>query len=120
MNFFNNNGIRTIDFNLPGVNVEKLRRHWNEFAKSIDSCPDCFDGCGIVICAGGVSYYTCCLILIKTLRDTGCKLPVEVWYLGSEISYEAKSIIESYGASCHNFYDYDNATSLIVYMLKPL
>ncbi len=39
-------------------------------------------GRGIVICAGGVRYFTNAWVCINMLRRNGCALPVEVWHLG--------------------------------------
>jgi Mannosyltransferase putative len=44
-----------------------------------------FAGRGIVICAGGTRLFTCAWVCISLLRSTvGCKLPIQVWYLGPE------------------------------------
>ena len=40
------------------------------------------EGKGIVICAGGVRYFTNAWVCINMLRRLGCQLPVEVWHLG--------------------------------------
>lgn len=45
-------------------------------------------GRGIVICAGGFEYGTCAHILLTRLRETGCTLPVELWYRDGEMSDE--------------------------------
>lgn len=46
--------------------------------------PDFPPGCGIVICAGGIKYFTCAWITVKMLRKLGCRLPIELWHLGPE------------------------------------
>src|SRR5262249_37180472 len=43
--------------------------------------PERFEGRGIVICAGGVRYFTNAWVCISRLRRAGCGLPIEVWYL---------------------------------------
>ena len=55
-----------------------------------------FDGRGIVICAGGVRYFTCAWVLIAILRRVhGVALPIQVWYLGrKEMSDEMRMLLE--------------------------
>lgn len=43
---------------------------------------DRFSGRGIVIPGGGPVYFACAWTAIRVLRDLGCRLPVELWYLG--------------------------------------
>jgi len=48
---------------------------------------------GIVISAGGVRYLTVAYINLHMLRETGCQLPVEIWYNGArEMPLQAKSL----------------------------
>ncbi len=37
-----------------------------------------------MICGGGARYFPCTWVCLNILRQVGCHLPVEVWYLGSE------------------------------------
>lgn len=60
------------------------------------SCPPGrFDGRGIVICAGGVRYFTCAFVLIRLLRrHWRVDLPIQVWHLGSrEMSAEMRGLL---------------------------
>lgn len=43
---------------------------------------DRFDGRGVVIAAGGVKFQLGAWVVVNMLRDHGCKLPIEIWYLG--------------------------------------
>ena len=43
--------------------------------------PEC-DGRGIVIAAGGWRFFASLYVTVKMIRDCGCELPIEVWYLG--------------------------------------
>lgn len=56
-----------------------------------------FAGRGIVICAGGASYFTNAYVLIHVLRNAlGCRLPIEVWHLGpAEMSSRMQSMLHS-------------------------
>lgn len=55
-----------------------------EYIENIPRYPKRFSGRGIVICSGGFRYNTCAWVLIRMLRHLGCKLPIQVWYLGDE------------------------------------
>lgn len=41
-----------------------------------------FAGRGIVIPGGGARYFPCAWVAIRVLRELGCQLPVELWYMG--------------------------------------
>lgn len=41
-----------------------------------------FSGRGIVIAGGGVTYFGCAWVCASMLRWLGCKLPIELWFLG--------------------------------------
>jgi hypothetical protein len=53
-----------------------------KYIDTIGPYPSGYDGRGIVTCAGGTGYNTCAWVLINRLRDLGCRLPIQVWYLG--------------------------------------
>lgn len=55
-----------------------------QYIKTIGPYPGGYDGRGIVTCAGGTGYNTCAWVLINRLRDLGCRLPIQVWYLGEK------------------------------------
>jgi alpha 1,2-mannosyltransferase len=57
-------------------------------------------------------------VAIKALRRTGCDLPIEVWYVGNELSEETISALEGLGAECRDFLDYP-AGPRLGYRLKP-
>src|SRR5206468_3920334 len=40
------------------------------------------EGRGIVICGGGMKYFTNAWVCIKMLRRLGCRLPIQFWFLG--------------------------------------
>jgi FkbM family methyltransferase len=44
--------------------------------------PSFRQACGIVICAGGWRYFPSLYVTVRMIRRTGCRLPVQVWYLG--------------------------------------
>lgn len=52
------------------------------FIRSIPDYPGGFGGRGIVICGGGSRYFTNAWVTIHLLRQFGCQLPIQLWYLG--------------------------------------
>lgn len=58
-----------------------------------------FEGRGIVICAGGVRYFTCAWVLIWFLRRVHrVSLPIQVWHLGQrEMSEEMRLLLVEEG-----------------------
>jgi alpha 1,2-mannosyltransferase len=44
--------------------------------------PPAMAGAGVIACGGG-RYWPGILVLVRMLRETGCTLPVQVWYRGS-------------------------------------
>ena len=63
--------------------------------------PKGIKGRGIVTCGGGYTYFTNAWVLIRMLRHHGCKLPIQLWYLGpDEISDRMKRFVSGYGVEC--------------------
>jgi FkbM family methyltransferase len=62
-----------------------------------------FAGRGIIICGGGVSYFTNAWVNIQILRMHGCKLPIELWYIGrEEMDRSMEALLEPLGVRCVN------------------
>jgi hypothetical protein len=56
---------------------------------------------GIVICAGGLGYFTCAWVGLHQLRRVGCTLPIQLWYLGRrEMNETMRALIEPLGVEC--------------------
>jgi len=119
MSRFEINGTRNIDFTLYKSDIRELKSRWKKFIQTIPPCPTHFEGRGIVICAGGLRYFTCAWINIMSLRRLGCTLPIELWYVGNELSDEIKKEIEQFNVVCRNFLDH-NDNYYQGYILKPL
>ena len=81
------------------VTIRAHRILHQRYRDSIPAYPEGrFNGRGIVICAGGVKYFTCVWVLLNLLRGSGCQLPVEVWYLGSsEMDDKMRGLLERFG-----------------------
>lgn len=73
----------------------------DEFVKRIPDCPKHFAGRGIVICAGGEKYFVNAWVNINMLRWLGCRLPIQVWHLGSEeLDQTMRSLMRPLGVTC--------------------
>jgi hypothetical protein len=89
----------------PSV-VEKYQQLAQE---AIQNCPDYpegkYEGRGVVMCGGGLKYFTCAWVAIKMLRHVGCQLPVELWHLGKkEMDDTMRNIIEPLGVTVVDAY----------------
>jgi hypothetical protein len=73
----------------------------DRFIKSIPRYPGNYHGRGIVICAGGVQYFTNAWVCIHMLRRLGCQLPIEVWYIDkNEMNETMAALLKPMGAAC--------------------
>lgn len=64
-----------------------------------------FSGRGIVICAGGMRYFTNAWVCANILRMHGCKLPIQFWHLGpGEIDDEMRELVRPLGVECVDGY----------------
>jgi hypothetical protein len=79
------------------LNEENANSELESFiSKELDKYPyliDKYKERGIVVCAGGHRYGRCVYVLIKHLREVGCTLPIQIWYLGKEEYCEEWSIV---------------------------
>jgi glycosyltransferase involved in cell wall biosynthesis len=77
------------------------KREAERYISLLPPYPNCFNGRGVVICAGGVTYFTNAWILINMLRHLGCALPIELWYLGrAELDKRMSQLITPFGVKC--------------------
>jgi len=114
------NGVRAINFDFEDRVVNVIRNTWLTYLETIDGYPEGdFEGKGIVICAGGIKYFTNAWIAITQIRFLGCRLPIEVWFKDSELSSEVIANFEQLQVDCKNVSDYEQ-TNLKGYGLKPL
>lgn len=72
-----------------------------QFIASIPPYPGNFTGRGIVICGGGVTYFTCAWVCIRMLRRLGCSLPIQLWHLGArELDARMAALIAPFQVTC--------------------
>ena len=56
---------------------------------------------GIIICAGGETYFTCAWVCLQILRRLGCTLPIQFWYLGrGELDERMEEMVAPFGVEC--------------------
>jgi alpha 1,2-mannosyltransferase len=103
---FSKNGIRYVDFTPEMKLVTKLKGEWQEYVNQIPPYQGGFSGKGIVICAGGLRYFTCAWVNISLLRKHGCVLPIEVWYTGQELTPESIAALRELNVVCKNADDF--------------
>jgi predicted O-methyltransferase YrrM len=79
------------------------RQMFTEAAASAPAYPGGFGGRGIVIGAGGPTYFPCAYVCVSVLRELGCTLPVEFWHLGpEEIDEEMARLVAPLGVTCRD------------------
>ena len=64
------------------LNARSAKAAAEKFVRDLTTCPQDFQGRGIVICGGGGRYFTNAWVGINMLRHLGCRLPIELWHLG--------------------------------------
>lgn len=89
------------DFDREPLTIHSAGQACDKFAESIREYPQQFEGRGIVICAGGIKYFTNAWVCIKMLRRLGCHLPIQLWHLGvTEVDDEMKKVLDPLGVEC--------------------
>ncbi len=83
------------------LNLHSAGQACDTFVRDIGPYPDGFHGRGIVICAGGVKYFTNAWVCIQMLRRLGCHLPVQLWYRGvKEVDTRMAALVAPLGVQC--------------------
>lgn len=83
------------------LTAENARAAAEKFIATISPCPNRFAGRGIVICGGGMRYFTCAWVCINMLRRVGCHLPIQLWHLGpKEMTDHMKFLLKPLGVEC--------------------
>lgn len=63
------------------------------FIKQISDYSTHYQGRGIVICGGGIKYFTNAWVAIRMLRHLRCALPIQIWHLGPEEVEERMRVV---------------------------
>jgi ADP-heptose:LPS heptosyltransferase len=71
------------------------------YIANIPAYPEVFSDRGIVVCGGGERYFPCAWVCINMLRHLGCRLPIQLWYLGPlEMDRRMQELVEPLGVTC--------------------
>ena len=83
------------------LNIQSAGEACERFIQTIPVYPDRYRGRGIVICGGGVRYFTNAWVCINMLRRLGCRLPIQLWHLGAkEMDNQMKGLLIPLGVQC--------------------
>ncbi|MBI1831108.1 MAG: hypothetical protein HYR84_06630 [Planctomycetes bacterium] len=81
----------------------QMRQKADAFLAAIPDYPvDRYRGRGIVIAGGGEKFFASLYVTIRAVRHVGCRLPIQVWYLGrnDEMPADRQAILAPYGVEC--------------------
>lgn len=83
------------------LTVQTARSVSEAFIGTIEPYPGHCGGCGIVVCAGGLSYLTTAWVCINLLRQQGCRLPIQLWHLNErELDDRIRSLLAPLDVDC--------------------
>lgn len=71
------------------LTIENATAVAEKVIKNMPEYPPLHRGKGIVICGGGVKYFTNAWVCVNMLRRLGCELPIQLWFLGTRELDEA-------------------------------
>lgn len=79
--------------------AEAFRRLMREKADSAPPAPEDWPmERGIVICGGGWKFFPSLYVTVRVIRATGCKLPIQVWYIGDWGEFDERMM-----AACRDY-----------------
>lgn len=88
-------------FDETALTIHSARIALERFVSKIPQPTESFEGRGVVICGGGVKYFTNAWVCINMLRRVGCMLPIELWHLGSEeMDAEMRELVQPLDVIC--------------------
>ncbi|MDB6109526.1 MAG: ADP-heptose:LPS heptosyltransferase-like protein [Pedosphaera sp.] len=88
-------------FDQQPLNLHNAGMACEQFIRTMPASPNCYEGRGIVICGGGIRYFTNAWVCINRLRRSGCRLPVQVWHLGGEeMDQQRQALLAPLGVEC--------------------
>ncbi len=86
-----------------GLNSAQMLSQAEEFLAAVPDYPkDRFLGRGVVLAGGGERYFPSLYVAIRALRHAGCRLPIQVWYLGrnDEMPADRQALLAPYQVEC--------------------
>ena len=92
---------QTNDFDQHSINRYNAPNRIAAAIETLPQYPGGFRGRGIVICAGGIKYFTCAWVCINMIRHLGCTLPIELWFQGpEEMDQRMVQLLQPLGVRC--------------------
>ncbi len=83
------------------LSAHNVRAAMDDYIRTIPSYPGGFKGRGIVICGGGLKYFTPAWVCLRLLRRLGCRLPIQLWHVGKrELSPPMAALVTPYDVEC--------------------
>src|SRR5262249_9009668 len=90
-------------FDRQALNLSSAGMACDQFVQTAHFPAEPWQGRGIIICAGGVRYFTNAWICVQMLRKLECTLPIELWHIGpKELDKQMRSLIEPLGVVCRD------------------
>lgn len=86
-----------------GPDSAEMKRRADEFLAAVPEYPaDRYHGRGVVIAGGGDKYFASLYVTVRALRHVGCRLPIQVWYLGrhNEMPADKQAILKPWQVEC--------------------
>jgi hypothetical protein len=86
-----------------GPDSAAMRRRAEAYLAGVPNYPaDRYQGRGVVIAGGGDRYFASLYVTIRALRHHGCRLPIQVWYLGrnNEMPADKQAILAPHEVEC--------------------
>jgi len=80
-----------------------MQRQAEEYLAAAPDYPgDLYRGRGVVIAGGGARFFPSIYVTVRALRHFGCRLPIQVWYLGRkrEMPAQRQAILAAFGVEC--------------------
>ena len=72
-----------------------------QYIAAIPPYPGGYSGKGIIICGGGAKYFPGAWVCVRMLRQVGCTLPVQIWYMGdNEMNEAMRDLVAPYDVEC--------------------
>lgn len=86
-----------------GPNSAQMLSQAEKFLAALPAYPhERYKGRGVVIAGGGERFFPSLYVAIRALRHVGCRLPIQVWYLGRNHEMPAKlqAILAPFEVEC--------------------
>ena len=86
-----------------GPSSAEMLRRVEELLASMPAYPaDQYQGRGVVVAGGGERYFPSLYVAVRALRHVGCRLPIQVWYLGraDEMPQDRQALLAPYNVDC--------------------